>query len=85
MCKYCKVHRESNGEVLNEVKTVALIRDGSHAFRLALNRYRDLDAPAETAINEFILTEEVCIDSFMEDVKRLHIDIKYCPFCGEKL
>lgn len=86
MCKYCKVRCDrQTDEVLNDVKVITRVRNGWHSIELALNRYK-IDKTAESGTNEFLLREVVYFKGrYRKILKEVNIDIKYCPFCGEKL
>lgn len=84
MCKYCKFTHvnEDNGEMSNGGKRIARIRNGSYIVDLLINRYRVGDDYRE---NRLILDNAVDLSDGLHTVGDRHIEIKYCPFCGEEL
>lgn len=85
MCKYCEFTYVDDeiGERSNEVQDIKRIREGHYVLDLRINRYECDDCKN----TELIL--ETLIDLDKEDglhiVTEEHINITYCPFCGEKL
>lgn len=84
MCKYCELMyvNDYNGEKSNNIKNINRIREGHHVLDLNLFRYQDGDG---CNTNELILEELIELHNGVYTVKEEHIEIKYCPFCGEKL
>ena len=84
MCKYCKFTYVSKtiGERSNEVKRIARVREGHRVLDLNMHRYRTDDGHS---LNELILDDQVDLENGLHTVWDKHIEIKYCPFCGEKL
>ena len=84
MCGYCKlIETGVTGEKTNDNVSMAKIKDGSQVFELNLWRY--INEEDDDRENELVLDMSVDIDSSVYVVKRKHIKIKYCPFCGEEL
>ena len=84
MCKYCNFTEVNEYEQINTGTTIIEIRDGRTILHVDLYRYHSSDGSSR--LNELIL--ERCIDSEsygMTPVEDCHINIKYCPFCGEEL
>ena len=84
MCKYCKLKEAGvPGEKSNNVMEIMKLKDGSHTLELKFNRYAIEEEDVHN--NELIIDMSVDIRNGSYTVKEKHIDIKYCPFCGEKL
>lgn len=85
MCKYCEFTYvdEDTGEKSNDVKTIKRIKEGHCYYTdLNINRYQDGDGYYR---NELIIDNMVKLGDGLHTVHEEHIDIKYCPFCGEEL
>lgn len=85
MCKYCEMVHDVLNAYMNEVQEIDSFRDGSMLHRLSLNRYADYDEDESEHINELILSHDVVLSDGLHTIQEIHIPIKYCPFCGEKL
>lgn len=81
-CKYCKLNDYGDGEWNNDSQLIEKIRDGSQIFEILLNRY--VLESDDNRIAELILELNVETPHGLMSVKDRHIEIKYCPFCGEK-
>ena len=83
MCKYCEFTYVDDeiGERSNEVQDIKRIREGHYVLDLRINRY-ECDDYKNT---ELILETSVELSDGLHDVMDEHINITYCPFCGEKL
>lgn len=95
MCKYCKNRYVNENdefiETSNEVTKITTFRDGRNLFELQLHRYA-VEYKGEYATKnedirrcELIIEESVELNGEIHYIKEKHINIKYCPFCGEKL
>lgn len=82
MCKHCKLTKGVPGE-REAQRSIGSIKDGSLVFDVMLRRYIIDDDEYNVHEAELILdfSSIGCSDS----LKTKHINIKYCPFCGEKL
>ena len=83
MCKYCefthvnkKVDERSNENVIIE-----RIKDGRQVTEVSLTRYQS----DGNRINELIVDRLIETSTGLVTVEKTHIEIKYCPFCGEEL
>lgn len=84
MCKYCELEFiVETGEKLNNNMPIMTITDGSRVIDLSFNRY--IDEENDVYHNELIIDNAVMLDNGAYTVNDKHIEIKYCPFCGEKL
>lgn len=83
MCKYCSYDNSisNSGECANSVPTVGKIDMGNLHVELIFNRYEC----GETNNKELILELNADTDCGYANINEKHIEIKYCPFCGEKL
>lgn len=83
MCKYCEFTYVDDeiGERSNEVQDIKRIREGHYVLDLRINRY-ECDDYKNT---ELILETSVELSDGLHEVMDEHINITYCPFCGEKL
>lgn len=82
MCKYCEFEKiepmESNGS-----KLIGSINEGHIGVFVTLNRYAETNG---CSLNFIGIEESVKIDGDDRiSIANEYIDIKYCPFCGEKL
>jgi hypothetical protein len=84
MCRYCKFTDvdERNGERSNGLKSIGKIREGHYVLELYINRYQDNNG---RVLNQLILDSAVDMSLGLFTVAEKCFDIKYCPFCGEKL
>ena len=84
MCKYCKMRiiNEDFGERVNDLRPIAMIKDGRQIFDVHL--YRNA---ADDGSKTNLLVAELDIDfgGYYQDLVIKEIPIKYCPFCGEEL
>ena len=85
MCKYCELEFiPETGEKTNNVVTVMTIKDGNRIIDLWMNRY--IDEERDVRNNELIINDGiVALYGDVYSVNEKHINIEYCPFCGEKL
>lgn len=84
MCRYCEmIETGVPGEKTNDCVFIDTLGDGSQLFSLLFFRSADEENGYHT--NELIIELGVDIDSSVRLVKDKHINIKYCPFCGEEL
>ena len=85
MCKYC-AYTEVNteiGESCNGNPAVLRLDIGKTLFvDLSLNRY---DAGEDGYHKELVMDFATRLDVGDVTIDEAHIDIKYCPFCGERL
>jgi hypothetical protein len=83
MCKYCEQTsvNVNNGERTNELPTIGKLDLGCFKVELMLNRY-DADKDHN---HELIIGAYAEIEHGTSGMGTTTIDIKYCPFCGEKL
>lgn len=82
MCKYCEFEKiepmESHGS-----KLIGSINEGHIGVFVTLNRHAETNGES---LNYIEIEEAVKLDG--DDytaITNKYIDIKYCPFCGEKL
>ena len=84
MCRYCKlIETGVTGEKTNDSVKIVMIQDGSQLFELRLWRY--IDEENNDRENRLIIETAVDVQGSFYPLKSSHIDIKYCPFCGEEL
>ena len=81
MCKYCEYTYIGEHEKSNDNKDIDFIEEGHHVLHLSINRYDD----GVHSNNELILDSTVVINGHVYTIVDKHININYCPFCGEKL
>jgi hypothetical protein len=90
MCKYCKyrdVREWDDGtfEKANNIPRIMRVKDGHQIFELAFNRYT---VDEEDHCHHELIFEIVGKEPYTGHEYTLlekHINIKYCPFCGERL
>lgn len=91
MCKYCKYrditeYDDGGFEKCNHNPRIMKVKDGHQIFELSLNRYT---VDEEDGCNHELIFEIAARDpynkKYVYTILEKHIDIKYCPFCGEKL
>lgn len=85
MCKYCETHVEDEaiGEMTNDCAWIMSIKDGTRLMELWLNRY--IVEKDGTHQNTLIMDNSVEFKNGVYSMGQVAIEIKYCPFCGEKL
>ena len=91
MCKYCKYrdvteYDDGGFEKDNLNPRIMRVKDGHQIFELSLNRYSVEDE--EHCHHELIFevaAKDPHYNGYNYTILDKHIDIKYCPFCGEKL
>lgn len=84
MCKFCKLEQGVPGERYNEIPTVGVLKDGHTIVELKLWRYIDED-DYKGRTRALLMEQSVKLSDGLHTVMQKKIDIKYCPFCGEKL
>ena len=84
MCKYCEMMHVNTetGECHNDIPTICEVDLGTLHSELMLNRYDD---KMGCKTNQLIVGVYVDTDAGYNSMGSKSIEIKYCPFCGEKL
>ena len=87
MCKYCKISYSIGCREDTTLRTIATIRDGSQRFMLDLFRdiTKDENGIEDDRVAQLLVSYDIKLGDHFESVKQVEINIKYCPFCGEKL
>lgn len=85
MCKYCEMKAIGvvDGEYENDYHSIATVKDGHQLVDLYFRRYQTDD---DYRTNRLIMDLAVTICPGQKyAIANTYVDIKYCPFCGEKL
>lgn len=85
MCKYCEYNHEfaiCDDEKHNGNQEILGLINGNQRFSVILNRY-ECDDDKNTELILYYGVDSEHGDNCL--VSEKHINIKYCPFCGEKL